>query len=93
VNLDNGEFFDLLTNYNSSVIKFGGFYPQQMSLGETSALRATIISIKGLDLLLKIGGSFYVLPFKQAMGKVLTPMRAKEVQRQTTFSDYAQQEV
>lgn len=89
--VDNGEFFDLLTNYNSSIARFGDFYPQQLSLGDTCGL---VVYMKGLDFLLKIGNSFYVLPFKQVIGKVLTPIETNndKVRRQATFSDYVLQQ-
>jgi hypothetical protein len=86
--VDKGEFFDLLTNYNSSVARFGDFYPQQLSLDDTCGL---VVYVKGPDFLLRIGNSFYVLPFKQAIGKVLTPIgtnNGDKVRRQATFSDY-----
>lgn len=82
---NNGEFLDLLTPYNSMIAGNGEFYPQLLSIGE---VRGLAISIKGSDFLLKIRNSFYVLPFKQAIGKILSPMQTNEVPRQTTFSDY-----
>ncbi|MGI0090582.1 MAG: DUF2797 domain-containing protein [Nitrososphaerales archaeon] len=90
--VDSGEFYDLLTNYNSSIMRFGDFYPQQISLRDLPVLEGVVVYVKGYDLLLKISNSFYVLPFKQALGKVLSPMQTKVVRRQTTFSDYVQQQ-
>jgi len=86
--LDNREPLDLLTPYNDSVSDFVDFVPQWISVRETKTIRASVVAIKGWDLLLRIGESFYVLRFKEIVGRVISPVGLAKQVRQATFADF-----